>query len=536
MEHASPKHPRGRWTAVAISEHSFLAPLAPLFPESGALEAFSLEEGKFDRMSCQGLVSAVGTIAGKRVGVLYNDFRVNGGSFNIANSKKANAFIAHCTEQEIPLVMAFNTIGVGIMEGRKVFMDSFGTMPSLFDFRAKGIPLLTIAVGRCLGLGAILFQMGHYRIGVREKNSFNLTGPEVIRLFFGGNTNFEALSSGERQFDKNDLVQELADSSEAAFTKAHAILQHWLAEADAAPFTSEVVSFPGAIPLGEYLNGNQLGESDARLFRLLKHVGDSALEVFEQLSPVVRTFLVRRGSRTIGVFANPPGHPNNLITVATLERYNAALALFKAMGLPIISFLDTPGIDPRFEHQDEDIVRLIVSVGKRIIQYPHGHMGVVAGRCFGGATTLGFPRNFRSLRCVALQGSQMGVMGESILERVLQNSPRLLEIRKEVRKTEKEDFSDLIAEGVMDALIDERELAGEVELFLKMVDAGVRHGVLEKFGTSVEDYFKLSPEAPRPQDPRPQQPEGEPGRPWMRPRLRTASQARSRRSLPKYSR
>lgn len=538
MLHVTSKNQNGHWQAISLSDHSFLSPLAPLFPESDSLEAFSLSEGKFDRLSCQGMVPVIGLIGGRKVGVLFNDFRVNGGSFNIANSQKANAFIAHLTQNDIPLVMVFNTIGVGIMEGRKVFMDSFGTMPALFDFRAKNIPLLTVAIGRCLGLGAILFQMGHYRISVREKNSFNLTGPEVIRLFFGGQTNFEALSSGERQFEKNDIVQEMADTPEAALAKAHALLFHWLTEGDEAPFSEQVVSFPGAVTIGEYLNGNQLNESEAKLFKLLKHVGDSALEVFEQLSPVVRTFIVRRGSRSVGVFANPPGHPNNLVTTATLERYNAALALFKAMGLPIISFLDTPGIDPRFEHQDDDIVRLIVSVGKRIIQYPHGHMGFVVGRCFGGATTLAFPKNFRSLRNVAVKGCQVGVMGESILEQLLENSPRLLEIRKEVRKSEKDDFSDLIESGMLDAVIEEKDIGREVQIFLNMVDTGITHELLEHaaMGASVKDYFNALPEESTQPGHHPQQPAAARGRPWMRPRLRVNEKEQSPRSLPKYSR
>lgn len=538
MLHVSSTHQDGHWQAISLSDHSFLSPLAPLFPESVELEAFALNEGKIDRLSCQGMVAVVGKIGGQKVGVLFNDFRVNGGSFNIANSQKANAFIAHLTKEEIPLVMVFNTIGVGIMEGRKVFMDSFGTMPSLFDFREKNLPLITVAIGRCLGLGAILFQMGHYRISVREKNSFNLTGPEVIRLFFGGQTNFDALSSGERQFEKNDIVQELADSPEAALAKAHALLYHWLTEGEEAPFSTQVVSFPGAIPIGEYINGNQLNESETKLFRLLKHVGDSALEVYEQLSPVVRTFLVRRGSRTVGVFANPPGHPNNLITVAALERYNAALGLFKAMGVPIISFLDTPGIDPRFEHQDDDIVRLIVSVGKRIIQYPHGHMGFLVGRCFGGATTLAFPKNFRSLRNVAVKGCQVGVMGESILEQILESSPRLLEIRREVRKTEKEDFSDLIETGMLDAVVEESEIGREVQVFLNMVDMGITHELLEHHavGASVKDYFSISPEERKPPSPPRPQPAAARERPWMRPRLRSGAKERSPRSLPKYSR
>jgi propionyl-CoA carboxylase beta chain len=522
---------RGHWTAVTIQDHTFLGALAPLFPTCGELEAFSLKEEKFDRLTCQGLVTALGQIGGRKVGILYNDFRVSGGSFHIANSQKANAFIGYCAQNDIPLVMAFNTIGVGIMEGRNVFMDAFSTIPSLFDFRAKHLPLITIALGKCLGLGAILFQMGHYRLAVREKAAFNLTGPEVIRLFFGGKIPFDALASGEHQMEMNELVHELQDNSEAAFSKAHAILNHVLSDEDAV--SSPVLRFPGSVPIGEFIASSQLNECEEKMYRLLQQVGDSALEVYEQLNPVVRTFLGRRGRQTVGVFINPPGHANNLITVGTLNRYDAGLSLFKSMGIPIVSFLDTPGIDPRFEQQDEDIVRVVVRVAKRIIEYPHGHMGVVLGRCFGGATTLGFPKNFRSQRCVAVKGCAIGVMGESILEQVLENSPRLLEIRREMRKAERDDLADLIANGVIDALVEPEEIGKEVEHFLQLAEVEADRSAAMR---RMVDEFSGFPAAHRPQ-----------GLPRLRPaagfeslagrpRLRVDARARSQRLPPKYSR
>lgn len=518
------------WQTVQISDHQFLSPLKNLFPGESTLEAFTPAGEIFDRASSQGLVAATGKIAGKSVGIIYNDFRVNGGSFTIASSKKANAFIKHLTDHNIPLVMAFNTIGVGIMEGRKVFMDSFGTMPALFDFRAQNIPLITLALGRCLGLGSILFQMGHYRIAALEKSSFNLTGPEVIRLFFGGDTKFDLLASGEKQFEENDLVQELADSPEIALTKAHAILAHWLGKSS----SKCVMQFPGPIALGEFLSSKDLHESERRLYSLLEKVGESALEVFGQMSPVVRTFIVNHEGRSIGVFANPPGHANNLISLAALERYNAALSLFKSMGLPVISFLDTPGIDPRFEHQHNDIIRMIVNVGKRIIQYPHGHMGFAVGRCFGGATTLVFPKNFRSLRCVAVKGCQFGVMGESILEQLLESSPRLLEIRKEVRKTETENFQDLIESGVIDTLIEENEIEKEIEYFLYQVDLLHSEKQLPAAGASAHDLSKPQEAHTQRAPLHPQKPAAR-GFQRLRPRHRVNGKAQPRHLPQKYS-
>jgi acetyl-CoA carboxylase carboxyltransferase component len=339
------------------------------------------------------------------------------------------------------------------------------------------------------------------------------------------------MASGEHQMEKNELVHELQDNSEAAFAKAHAILHHALSEESAVE--SPILRFPGSIPVGEYLAASELNECEKKTYHLLQQVGDSALEVYEQMNPVVRTFLVRRGRRTVGVFVNPPGHPNNLVTVETLNRYDAGLALFKSMGIPIVSFLDTPGIDPRFEQQDDDIVRLIVRVAKRIIEYPHGHMGVVLGRAFGGATTLAFPKNFRSQRCVAVEGCQMGVMSESILEQVLENSPRLLETRREMRKTEREDFADLIANGVIDAFVKPEEIFAEVEYFLQLADVQAEQRATMR--RLADELSELPAERMRPVLHRLRPAAGFDGQ-IARPRWREGARAQSLRSPPKYSR
>src|SRR5581483_10434819 len=118
---------------------------------------------------------------------------------------------------------------------------------------------------------------------------------------------------------------------------------------------------------------------------------------------VVRAFLVQKkgtGER-LGVLINPPGNTNNMISAETLQKYSDALDFFKALRVPAISMLDAPGIDPRIEQMDKGILKLAVDVSAKIIDYPHGLMGVVVGRCYGGSSVLAFPKYFGSKRIVA---------------------------------------------------------------------------------------------------------------------------------------
>ena len=90
----------------------------------------------------------------------------------------------------------------------------------------------------------------------------------------------------------------------------------------------------------------------------------------------------------------------------------------------------------------------------------------MAGRCFGGATTLLFPKVFGGWRAVALRGAQLGVMHERIVSQVLAGSPRLLAQWRDVAATQRSDCADLLAEGSLDALIDAAGLPDEIDRFL----------------------------------------------------------------------
>ena len=84
--------------------------------------------------------------------------------------------------------------------------------------------MLTCAVGKCLGLAPLLYGLGHYRIAVARGTHINLTGPEVIRLFFGTGVDFETRAAAERCLECHDLVHEIVPSLEDALRLCRALI------------------------------------------------------------------------------------------------------------------------------------------------------------------------------------------------------------------------------------------------------------------------------------------------------------------------
>ena len=451
---STPVNPAYRWVDVEPERQRFLKPLFDHFgsPTLRVWLESSVAERGLDRAGCAGLVTATGACDGRRVAIAWSDFRVNAASYGRTNSRRFAAFLRQLDAEDdaIPLLYFVTSAGVSLMEGRTAFSDAFHLWPELLHFGERH-PLLTCAAGKCLGLAPVLFALGHYRVAIVGETRINLTGPEVIRLFFGEGVDFEARAAAERCVERHDLIHELVPSVEGAVALFRAIL---------------------AARAGDELGAARSLGSKTRSV-LLSLLDAAPLELVPGWCPRVRLFLGRRRGKPLGIFINPPDRSDNLITVRTLEKYAAGLDLFRALGLPIVSLLDSPGFDPRFEQSDASNIRQILRVGEKIMRYPHGTMGIVVGRCFGGSASLGFPKIFGSRRVVALRGSTFGLMCTAIVERLLRGSPRLWEEWKRTAQSQGPGLEDLVDEGSLDAVVEPGQLPAEVDRFLAGLDGGM---------------------------------------------------------------
>ncbi len=440
-------NPDYRWITFGADSHPFLR---TVFASLGvrSLRVFiesSHAAVPIDRGRCGGLVLALGEYQGRKVALAWSDFRVDAGSYTHANSRRFSAFLGQLwleADEGPPLLYVVSSAGLSLMQGRTLFSDAFRLWPELLAYAREHL-VVTCAVGKCLGLATVLYGLGHYRMAVAGRTHINLTGPEVLKLFFGDGADFARRGAAEASYERNDLVHELVPSVGAAFERWKGLLAPRPRPQPASPEEAPAT----ATLLGTFLDG-------------------PPQELLPGWCSSLRLFLGTRRGRPLGIFINPPRRPNNLITVRTLDKYAAGLDLFSAMRLPIVSFLDSPGVDPRFDQSDANNMRKMLWVGEKIIQYPCRSMGVIIGRCFGGASTLGIPKIFGGWRTLALRGSNIGVMQGGIIDRVLRQSPRLREQWRRSAAVQGSGLEDMLESGMLDAVIDPHELSGEIDRLL----------------------------------------------------------------------
>ena len=419
----------------------YLRPLKTLL--DGSLCMLVDEHGKTDRLSQDGVMTGTARIQSIDIGIIYQDFRVNGASVGKDTARRMMALMEQVQAEGMPLVFLMHSLGVRITQGRTIFDDAFSVIPSLFALKRRS-PLITVAMGNSIGINAIYFAQGHIRLA-QEAACLNLAGPEVHRRFFGDrNQTYQQFTSAAHQQRVNTLVHETAPDHAGLFARIRELV-------------------PG-LTLGATGKATP-ANVDQELAELLQQLGE-VTELFPAKGPDVRVFLGEKDGRHVGYFINPPRRPNNLLSVAAIDKCLAALELFNTLGASMVSFADCPGGDPRQGESDADGLGKLTLLVQRIIEYPHAKMGFVYGRCFGGTGMLLFPKIFGGDRIVAVEGAQIGIMNDNIIKELLSGTPRLLAEWQTANAEETPDLADLIAAGTVSKVIKKELISWEISAFL----------------------------------------------------------------------
>jgi acetyl-CoA carboxylase carboxyltransferase component len=477
VEEDTPMADTFHYQQIQLSDLKHLSHLKGLFDDA-PLSIFvpSVQEGNM-RQTFDGISTLVGLIKGKKVAVAICDFRFYGGSFGSQNSHRLGEFLKDLTREGIPLLFFVDSMGVRISEGRKVFAKAFKLIPLLKSFAEQNL-LITGNLGRCLGLGALLFEMGHYRFAIGEKSCLNLTGPEVFKLFFGESTSFSDYCASEVYQQKTDEIHHVISSKEEMYRLVRRLFE-----------------FKNDWPLLDKSTHKKLHfhtPEECSLKKLLEQISLDHMEVFLDAESAVKVYLCQTYAGRFAAVINPPGKAN-MLNVRAIKKYQKALLLFKSLHLPLISFVDTPGADPRMSESDKGIVGHLKDLTGDIIDYPYFKMGVVLGRCYGGASVVSIPPIFGGHGVLVLEGAHIGIMGDKIIDQLLGDSSKLHSEWIENKKTETCDFSDMIDLGVVDKKIHPSELMMEINTLLL---GHQRDQFIEKSsypGQLVEDSIETTP-------------------------------------------
>jgi 3-methylcrotonyl-CoA carboxylase beta subunit len=164
------------------------------FLELGLFAAFGMYE-EWGGAPAAGVVTGLGSVAGRLVMVIANDATVKAGAFFPMTAKKVLRAQTIALENRIPTVYLVDSAGVFLPLQEDVFpdQDDFGRIfRNNAVMSAKGIPQITAIMGMCVAGGAYLPVMTDHVL-MTEGSGLFLAGPALVQAAIGQKYSAEEL-------------------------------------------------------------------------------------------------------------------------------------------------------------------------------------------------------------------------------------------------------------------------------------------------------------------------------------------------------
>lgn len=345
-----------------------------------------------------GLVTGTGTVAGRPVAVMAYDYTVLAGTQGVFNHAKSDRLLALALAQRLPLVLFAE--GGGGRPGDVDWLGVAGLDCTTFARLAAlsgQVPLVGIVHGRCFAGNAALLGCCDLIVAT-EAASIGMGGPAMIEG--GGLGRVAADAVGPTAVQAANGVVDVRVPDEAA---AVAVARQYLAlvTAPRGPDTG-----PGGEPLAlrQALPENRNALYDPRAIVATVMDAGSVLELRRDFGTGLVTALARLGGRAVAVAASQPRHLGGALDAPACDKLARFLQLADAHGLPLVSFVDTPGFMVGPDSEQTAMVRhaarlfvtaaaLRVPVASVVLRrgYGLGAMALTAGHFHATVATCAWP-------------------------------------------------------------------------------------------------------------------------------------------------
>jgi 3-methylcrotonyl-CoA carboxylase beta subunit len=206
------------------------------FLELGLFAAFGMYE-EWGGAPAAGVVTGLGSVAGRLVMVIANDATVKAGAFFPMTAKKVLRAQAIALENRIPTIYLVDSAGVFLPLQEDVFpdQDDFGRIfRNNAVMSAKGIPQITAIMGMCVAGGAYLPVMTDHVL-MTEGSGLFLAGPALVQAAIGQKYSAEELGGATMHAEISGTVDFKEPNDHLCLARLRSLVSR-LGQGPGAPF------------------------------------------------------------------------------------------------------------------------------------------------------------------------------------------------------------------------------------------------------------------------------------------------------------
>ncbi|WDP89535.1 MAG: carboxyl transferase [Desulfobacter sp.] len=381
------QHAKGRLTArerlaSLLDEDSFL--------EFGLL-ATSDYPGMAERSPADGLICGYGTIDGRKVGVVANDFTVLASTNARINLKKMLQFKSQIKKNKIPLIWLGEAGGARMpdCQGAKNIctLGGGGTHTLFAEYtHFREMPFVMAAMGECYGVPDFEAMLADCVIQVKG-SVLSISGPRALGKAIGQTYSGEEMGGWQIHDSVTGIADRVARDEPHCFDLIREFLSYMPDNSLHRPPRHPVPENSGE-RMADIIS--VLPEKRTRTYDM-HHIiecivdGGKIFEIKPNFGKMLITCLARVDGEVVGIIANNPFYNVGAMDTDGLEKHTSFLCLCDSFNIPIIFLHDTPGHMVGKEAEEKRVGAKVVNNLQALCQVTVPKIVIVIRKSYGQA-------------------------------------------------------------------------------------------------------------------------------------------------------
>jgi propionyl-CoA carboxylase beta subunit len=439
------------------------------FSEDGLLANWE-QEG----FGADGVVTGMGTLAGRPVALMANDPTVKAGSWGPKTVEKIIRIQEQALEHRVPMVYMVDSAGARITDqvqmfpGRRHAGRIFQT-----EIRLSGVvPQVCVLFGPSAAGGAYIPAFCDVVI-MRDGNaSMYLGSPRMAEMVIGETVTLEEMGGARMHTGVSGCGHFLVKSDEEGIDVAKRYLSYFPRS-----FTEEPPTAPPQEPATQTAIRELVPDDENKPFDMRELLdalvdADSFLEVHARWAKELIVGYARLDGRVVGIVANQPKVKGGVLFVDSSDKAARFIWTCNAFNVPLLFLADVPGFMIGTQVERQGIIRAGAKMISAVAEATVPKISVIVRKAYGAGLYAMAGPAYDPDACLALPWAKIAVMGpQAAINAVFYNQLQAIDDEVErARRTEelraeyKEeiDILHLASELVVDAVIQPEDLRAEL--------------------------------------------------------------------------
>lgn len=408
-----------------------------------------------------GAIAGIARIGGTEAAVFAQDPTYKGGSMGLGHTKRLERLVTVAAESKLPIIGFYDSGGVRVQEGGHSLEEASALVGHLIKAR-EVVPVISVIMGSVSGAAAYSAYMGDAIVMIKGKSSLFVWGPGVAKAETQKEVGIEELG-GWQVHSANGTASHVVEGEQECLALVRRLLAYFRSRGAKASVSASTSGAPAPSPV----------ESSFDRGSFIEFRGGYAGSAV--------TGLALLEGKTFGVIASNKEVLRGFLDVDACRKISRFAAMCNTLDIPMVTFLDCPGVYPAAEQEKAGLIR---ASGEAIKEYASAgcpKVTIITGEAYGGAFVGFASKALGSKKVYAYPTARISVLSLPAYSEIFLRR-KLDALKEEERKAELEKASAAFTKqmdpsiGVKEGYID--EVIDPAQTRAKLIEAFRGAGVL----------------------------------------------------------